>query len=91
MNADEGAQRPLQDPANEIEVADISWMFDEDDAFLEEALAAPEDDESDPYYFVQARKTGMLDSLCAKHEDNQCMKSIYRDCHICAALYRESK
>lgn len=49
---DQGAAQPPAD------LEDISWMFDEDDAFLEEALAAPEDEDLDPYYFVRAQKTG---------------------------------
>ena len=35
-------------------------MFDEDDEWLEGALAAPDDEDEDPYYFVRARTTGTI-------------------------------
>ena len=47
----------------EDEVFLDTTMFDEDDEWLEGALAAPEDEDDDPYYFVQARTTGRLSSL----------------------------
>ncbi len=55
MDGDQGAEQP---PADAIEVDDISWMFDEHDGHLEEALAAPEDEDLDPFYFVRPQKTG---------------------------------
>ncbi len=56
---DAGAdQNARQIPADDLEEGDISWMFDEDDGFLEEALAAPEDEDDDPFYFVRSQKTG---------------------------------
>ncbi|CAL5223847.1 g6430 [Coccomyxa viridis] len=42
----------------EDEVFLDTTMFDEDDEWLEGALAAPDDEDDDPYYFVQARRTG---------------------------------
>jgi len=44
----------------EDEVFLDTTMFDEDDEWLEGALAAPQDEDDDPYYFVQARTTGGL-------------------------------
>lgn len=38
-------------------------MFDEDDEYLEGAMAAPEDEDTDPYYFVRSRKTGVMSTL----------------------------
>ncbi|CAK0738830.1 hypothetical protein CVIRNUC_001099 [Coccomyxa viridis] len=42
----------------EDEVFLDTTMFDEDDEWLEGALAAPDDEDEDPYYFVRARTTG---------------------------------
>ncbi|BDA48677.1 Ankyrin repeat and BTB/POZ domain-containing protein 1 [Coccomyxa sp. Obi] len=57
MDAGDGEQA-RQNPADDLDEGDISWMFDEDDGFLEEALAAPEDEDDDPFYFVRSQKTG---------------------------------
>ena len=77
--ADAEAEAPHPAPGlegmeeEEDEVFLDTTMFDEDDEWLEGALAAPEDEDDDPYYFVQARTTGKaqvrigFNSLCIYH------------------------
>ncbi len=63
IEAAQPAPAPEGVEEEEDEVFLDTTMFDEDDEWLEGALAAPEDEDDDPYYFVQARRTGRLPSL----------------------------
>jgi hypothetical protein len=75
---------PVQDGVEDEEEGDEVFldttMFDEDDEWLEGALAAPEDEDDDPYYFVQARTTGKPVILAthqrtvrrARNQDDHC-------------------
>lgn len=59
----------VEDEEEGDEVFLDTTMFDEDDEWLEGALAAPEDEDDDPYYFVQARTTGkhVMSGLLIRH------------------------
>ena len=63
VEAAQPAPAPEVVEEEEDEVFLDTTMFDEDDEWLEGALAAPEDEDDDPYYFVQARRTGRFPSL----------------------------
>ena len=63
IEAAQPAPAPEGVEEEEDEVFLDTTMFDEDDEWLEGALAAPEDEDDDPYYFVQARRTGGFPSL----------------------------
>ena len=59
----------VEDEEEGDEVFLDTTMFDEDDEWLEGALAAPENEDDDPYYFVQARTTGkhVMSGLLIRH------------------------